>query len=255
MVMQAPGSGCVWITGASSGIGAALAGKLAGDGHDVAISARRQDDLDTLARERGDSLLHAYGLDVTDGNAVAQIAAAIEAERGVIHTAILCAGTYQPITADRFDSFEARRQVDVNLCGVMNCLDPLLRTMLARGSGHIAIVSSLTSRFGLPRACVYGGSKAALVNLAEALRTECQDQGVTIQIINPGFVETPLTRQNRFEMPFLVPVEQAASTIAKGLGTDRFEIAFPWQIDLATRFLRFLPRGLAFALTRRMVAS
>jgi short-subunit dehydrogenase len=154
-----------------------------------------------------------------------------------------------------FDSFEARQQVDVNLCGVMNCLDPLLGTMLARGRGHIAIVSSLTSRFGLPQAGVYGGSKAALVNLAEALRAECQDQGVTIQIINPGFVETPLTQQNGFDMPFLVTVEQAVAKIAKGLGTNRFEIAFPWQMDLATQVLRFLPQGLAFALTRRMVAS
>jgi len=255
MVMANPGSGCIWVTGASSGIGSEVAAKLAQDGHRVAISARNGASLCELAQNHRTMNLHAFELDATDGNAVAQTAAAIEAELGEIHTAILCAGTYKPISAGAFDAMEARRQFDVNIGGALNCLDPLLATMLARGSGHIAIVSSLTSRFGLPNAGVYGASKAGLVNLAEALRVECEAKGVTIQVINPGFVETPLTDQNTFDMPFLVPVDQAATTIVAGLATDRFEIAFPWQMDLATRLLRFLPRRLAFALTRRMVTS
>jgi len=235
MVMANPGSGCIWVTGASSGIGSEVAAKLAQDGHRVAISARNGASLCELAQNHRTMNLHAFELDATDGNAVAQTAAAIEAELGEIHTAILCAGTYKPISAGAFDAMEARRQFDVNIGGVLNCLDPLLATMLARGSGHIAIVSSLTSRFGLPNAGVYGASKAGLVNLAEALRVECEAKGVTIQVINP--------------------VDLAATTILAGLTTDRFEIAFPWQMDLATRLLRFLPRRLAFALTRRMVTS
>jgi short-subunit dehydrogenase len=255
MAMANPGTGCIWVTGASSGIGSEVAVKLAEGGHKVAISARSGESLRNLVREQENTNLHDFELDVTDGNTVTQTAAAIEAELGHVHTAVLCAGTYKPISAGTFDAMEAHRQVDANVGGVLNCLDPLLRAMLARRTGHIAIVSSLTSRFGLPNAGVYGASKAGLVNLAEALRVECEGNGVTIQVINPGFVETPLTQQNTFDMPFLVSVDQAAKTIVTGLATDRFEIAFPWQMDLATRFLRFLPRRLAFALTRRMVTS
>ncbi len=255
MAIGKPGRDCVWITGASSGIGAALAERLAGSGHHVAISARNRDDLDALARQSDGRRLHGFELDVTDGSAVSRMPAAIERKLGAIHTAVLCAGTYRPIPAEAFDAREARRQIDVNLTGVLNCIDPLLGIMLARGSGHIAIVASLTSRFGLPRAGVYGASKAALVNLAEALRVECAGRGVTIQIVNPGFVETPLTGQNAFDMPFLMPADEAARVMADGLETDRFEIAFPWQMDLATRLLRFLPRRLSFLATGRMVRS
>ena len=150
MAMANPGTGCVWVTGASSGIGSEVAASLAGDGHKVAISARSRESLRNLASEQENTNLHDFELDVTDGIAVAQTAAAIEAELGHIHTAVLCAGTYKPISAGAFDAMEACRQVDVNVGGVLNCLDPLLRAMLTRGTGHIAIVSSLTSRFGSP---------------------------------------------------------------------------------------------------------
>jgi short-subunit dehydrogenase len=253
MPIRKPGEGCVWITGASSGIGAKLAERLGDAGHHVAISARSEDELAKLASRHGKGALEPYTLDVTDGKAATQVVEQVEQKHGELHTAVLCAGTYSPIPAGQFDAAEAQRQIAVNLGGVVNCIDPLLERMLKRRAGHIAIVASLTSRFGLPQAGVYGATKAALVNLAEALRVECRGRGVTIQVINPGFVETPLTAQNDFRMPFLVPVEEAADIMAKGLASDRFEIAYPWQMDAATRLLQILPRNLSFRLTRRMV--
>lgn len=254
MALQSPGSnGCVWITGASSGIGEALALHLARNGHRVAISARHGDTLEAVAARAPAGSITGFPVDVTDAGALSATVAAVERAMGPIRCAVLCAGTYKPTAAARFDAAEGRRQIDVNLVGTLNTLDPLLATMLDRGEGHIAIVASLTSRFGLPQAGVYGATKAALVNLAQALRVECRPRGVTIQVVNPGFVRTPLTDRNDFPMPFLVPVERAAAIIARGLAGDRFEIAFPWQMAWATRLLAMLPYRLAFALTRRMV--
>ena len=254
MALPAPSTtGCVWITGASSGIGAALALELVGRGYRVAASARDARDLEALAAQAPRGAIASFPLDVTNHAAVLETAAAIEAGCGTILGAVFCAGTFRPIAADGFDAMAADKQVAVNLGGVLHPLEPLLATMLARGSGHIAIVASLTSHFGLPGAGVYGATKAALVNLGEALHVECRERGVTVQVVNPGFVDTPLTARNDFPMPFLVPVGKAARIIAQGLGGDRFEIAFPWQMAWAMRLLALLPRRLAFAITRRMV--
>ncbi len=247
------GSGCIWITGASSGIGRTLALRLASRGHVVAASARNADALDDLRALPLAGRIVPFPLDVTDAAEVHQTIVAIEEACGPIHTAVLNAGTYQAMGVARFDAAEAKRQIDVNLVGIINALDPLLRSMRGRRCGHIAMVGSLTSRFGLPQAGVYGATKAALINLGEALRVECKTSRVTIQVISPGFVKTPLTDRNQFPMPFLVPVERAAEIIEKGLATRRFEIAFPWQMTLATGLLRCLPRGLAFAITGQML--
>ncbi len=246
-------SGCIWITGASSGIGAAVALELSRRGYRIAASARGEEGLRDLASRAGPGPVSCFPLDVTDHDAVLATARAIEQADGPILGALLCAGTYKPIAAQGFDAREAEKQIAVNFAGVVHALEPLLETMLERGQGHIAIVASLTSRFGLPRAGVYGATKAALVNLAQALRAECRGQGVTVQVINPGFVKTPLTDKNDFPMPFLVPAERAARIVADGMAGNSFEIAFPWQISWATALLARLPRRLAFALTSRMV--
>ena len=246
-------TGCVWITGASSGIGQALALELARRGYRVAASARGADELAELSARAAVGKIAAFPLDVTDHAAVAATVRAIEERFGPILGAVLCAGTYRPVGAVDFDAREAVRQIDVNLGGVVHALAPLLPAMLGRGEGHIAIVASLTSRFGLPQAGVYGATKAGLVNLAQALRAECRGRGVTVQVVNPGFVRTPLTERNDFAMPFLLPATRAAQIMADGLAGDRFEIAFPWQMSWAMRLLSMLPHSLAFALTSRLV--
>ena len=246
-------TGCVWITGASSGIGEALARRLAAQGYRVAVSARSGEALQTLATQAAGGRIRPFAVDVADCAAIAATVSAIEQVCGPIHSAVLNAGTYRPMTVDDFDAVEAQRQIAVNLGGAVNSLAPLLAGMLQRGHGHIVLVASLTSRFGLPRAGVYGATKAAIVNLAQSLRAECHGRGVVVQIVNPGFVRTPLTDRNDFPMPFLVPLERAAERIAKGMTGDRFEIAFPWQMALATGVLRALPDAAALALTRRMV--
>ena len=125
--------------------------------------------------------------------------------------------------------------------------------MQRRGSGHIAVVSSLAGYRGLPTSAAYGASKAALINMCEALRPELDAMGIKLQVINPGFVETPLTDQNDFEMPFLVTVDEATDQIMRGLASDQFEVSFPRSFAFIMKVLRILPNRLFFAVTRRMI--
>lgn len=244
-----------WVTGASAGIGRALALRLAHEGWRIAASARRADELEKLGAEaRGSGgEIRPYPLDVTDRQAVAACVAAIEREFGTIDQSVLNAGTHQPMPATEFSAETMRRLHEINVLGVANGLEALLPRMIARRAGRVAVVASLAGYGGLPSAAAYGASKAALINMAEALRPELLAQGVVLQLINPGFVKTPLTDKNDFQMPFLISAEAAAAAIARGLATDRFEIAFPGTFARLMKLLRILPYSLYFRLTRRMV--
>lgn len=247
--------GLVWLTGASAGIGRALALRLARDGWRVAASARRGDALDSLRQEaRGlPGEIRAFPVDVTDRRAVAACVAAIEREFGRIDLALLNAGTHEPMPADKFSAAIVQRLLDINVMGVANGLEAVLPLLIARGAGRVAIVASLAGYGGLPSAAAYGASKAALINMAESLRPELLERGVVLQVINPGFVKTPLTDKNDFDMPFLISAEDAAEAILRGLKSDRFEIAFPGAFVRLMKLLRLLPYGLYFRLTRRLV--
>jgi NAD(P)-dependent dehydrogenase (short-subunit alcohol dehydrogenase family) len=243
----------IWITGASSGIGRALALRLARDGHRVAASARgagARAELRDEARATGGAI-HAYPLDVTDRPAAASALAGIERELGPIEIAVLAAGTHQPVSAETFEAAGLARLVAVNLLGVGNCLEPLMSAMIARGRGRIAIVSSVAGYRGLPSAAYYGATKAALINLAEALKFDLDRHGVTLQLVDPGFVRTPLTARNEFTMPFLIPAEEAAERIASGLRGSSFEITFPRRFTYLLKLLRCLPYRLYFPLMAR----
>jgi NAD(P)-dependent dehydrogenase (short-subunit alcohol dehydrogenase family) len=242
------GGRVVWITGASSGIGRALALRLARGGDRVAISARRADELHGVARGPAGAALHPFPLDVTDLAAASGTVGAIEQRLGPIDVAVLAAGTHHPVAAEDFSAGDLARLQAVNLQGVANCLEPLIRRMSARRSGRIAIVSSLAGYRGLPSAAYYGASKAGLINLAEALKFDLDRAGVALQLINPGFVRTPLTDRNRFRMPFLIEPEDAAERIARGLGSQRFEIAFPRRLAVVLKLMRCLPYPLYFRL-------
>ncbi|WP_340119519.1 SDR family NAD(P)-dependent oxidoreductase [Pelagibius sp. 7325] len=247
-------SGTVWITGASSGLGAALAGRLARDGQSVALSARSADKLDALAGKcAGPGSLHAVPLDIEDAEATRAAVARIEAELGPIGQAVLNAGTHQPVDPRALKVEDFRKLVEVNLMGTVNCLAAVLPPMLARRRGRVAIVASVAGYRGLPTAAAYGMTKAGLINLAEALRVELAPSGIAVQIVNPGFVRTPLTDRNPFPMPFLMEPEDAAEAFFKGLRSDRFEIAFPRRLVWIMKLLRCLPAPLAFAVTSRML--
>jgi NAD(P)-dependent dehydrogenase (short-subunit alcohol dehydrogenase family) len=243
-----------WVTGAGSGIGRALALRLARDGWTIAASARTVADLEALAAE-APGRIHPYPLDVTDADAALETVARIEDRLGPINLAILNAGTYRRDAADDFDVGAFRATVDVNLMGSVHCLSPLLPRMLGRRSGHIAVVSSVVGYVGLPGASAYGATKAALINLCEALHPQLAAGNVRLSVINPGFVDTPLTQKNDFPMPFLISADEAVDHIMAGLKSRHFEIAFPWKMVLSMKILAAMPARLRLAVTRRMVRS
>ena len=241
-----------WITGASSGIGRALALELAGRGATIVASARSQDRLDALAAEAPPGRIHAVACDITDAPAIARTVAAIEDAHGPIGRAVLNAGTYAPDTADDFSYETFRQTIDVNLLGTAACVAALLPRWIDRKVGHLAIVSSVAGYRGLPRAISYGASKSALNTLCEAMKFDFDRLGLKIQLINPGFVRTPLTDQNDFKMPALMEVDDAARRIADGLDSARFEIAFPKRFVFWLQRLRGMPPALYFPIVRRM---
>lgn len=244
-------SDIVWITGASSGIGRALALRMAREGHRVVASARRAEELEKLRNEAAGAKgsITAYPLDTTKPEDVKSVVAQIEREMGPIATAVLCAGTYEPVLARELTAEKARPVFELNFMGTVNCLEALIEPMRARKAGRIAMVASLAGYFGLPTSAIYGGSKAALINMAEALRPDLSLDGIKLQIVNPGFVKTPLTDKNEFPMPFLMEVDDAVDAFYRGLQSDRFEITFPRRFSLILRLVQMLPYRLSLALT------
>ena len=241
----------VWITGASTGIGAEVARQLAAAGVTVAISARSADKL--AAAASGNNAIKPYALDVTDADAVAKTFAAIERELGPVDLVLAAAGTYSPVSLDTFSPAPFRTMYETNFLGVVNVLSAVLPALRQRKKGHIAWIASVAGYRGLPKAAAYGPTKAALINLAESLKAELEADGVAISVVNPGFVKTPLTQQNDFEMPFLMEVDEAARRTIAGLAAGQFEIAYPRRFVAILKFARLLPYRIYFALIRSAV--
>lgn len=247
--------GRVWITGAGRGLGAALAAEYAAAGAHVALSARSAAQLEEVrASLPQPGCGTCFAVDVTQYEPLARTIEAIE-KAGAIDLAILNAGTYAPMSVEDFSTAGFRDLFEVNVFGVIQCIELLLSPMRARGAGHIAVVASVAGDFGLPYAAPYSASKAALNRICEALRPELEREGVGISIINPGFIRTPLTDKNTFPMPFLIEPDHAAAIIRSGLSRRRFEIRFPWRMGILTRMLGMMPKSLALSLTRRMLRS
>ncbi len=240
----------VWVIGASSGIGAALADDLLRRGARVALSARSSASLEKTAAAQGARAL-ALPLDVTQAEAVAPALQAITDAWGGVDLVVLCAGTHQSLRAWELDAAKARGMVDINLNGVLNCLPPVVQLLLQQKSGGIAIVSSVAGYGGLPTALVYGATKAALINLAETLYMDLAPRGIGVYLVNPGFVKTPLTDRNTFRMPALISAEEAASEIINGFERGYFEIHFPRRFTCWLKLLRLLPYRWYFALVRK----
>ena len=245
-----PEQGCAWVTGASSGIGAAVALRLARDGWRVVVSARGADKLAALAEGSGGRIVP-MAVDLTDRDAVLRAVPAIEAAHGPIALAVLNAGTYKPDRAETFSSADFRMHVEINLMGTAYCLEALLPAMIGAKRGQIAVVSSVAGYRGLPTSIAYRATKAALINMTEALKFDLDRHGIKIQIVNPGFVRTPLTDRNTFKMPALMEVEDAADRLVEGLKRDSFEIAFPRRFTFWLQRLRCLPYKVYFPLVAR----
>ena len=247
----APFEGHVWITGASSGIGRELARRVARTAAHVSVSARSLDKLRSLADECRN--ISAHPVDVADADAVRGVLEQIRSGHGDIDTAILNAGIWRLMDAVDLDADFARAAMLVNYLGVVNALSVLIPAMRARGRGHIVIVASVAGYRGLPKSISYGPTKAALINLAETLRCELEPLGIRVTLVNPGFVDTPMTQSNPFPMPGIVSADAAAATILEGLRARRYEIVFPTWFAAAMKILRIVPNGAYFWLVRTFV--
>jgi NAD(P)-dependent dehydrogenase (short-subunit alcohol dehydrogenase family) len=240
----------VWLLGASSGIGEATAKALHAQGARVFVSARNAQALKAFVQTHPGAV--ALPLDASDAAAVARAAQTVLAA-GPLDLAMYCAGYYKPMRADGFDLREMLRHQEVNYLGALYMLDAVLPAMRARGAGHISLISSVAGYRGLPKSLAYGPTKAALINLAETLYVDLHARGLGVSLVNPGFVETPLTAQNEFAMPALITPAQAATEILAGWQRGEFEIHFPKRFTRWMKTLRLLPYRVYFALARRLV--
>ncbi|MGE5625045.1 MAG: SDR family NAD(P)-dependent oxidoreductase [Bacillota bacterium] len=243
--------GLAWITGGGTGIGRALALRLASHGWSVVVSGRRREPLEETAAQ-APGRIHTWPLDVTDLEAVRRAVPAIEAAHGPIALAVLNAGMYEGVKLDGFKAPVFEAHMRVNYLGVVNSMDALLPSMRERKSGHMVLVASVAGYRGLPLASAYGPTKAALINLAESCKSLFERAGLKISVCNPGFVDTPLTENNTFPMPFLMEVDTAAAALERGIEKGKFEIAFPTRFVLILKFLRALPYVLYFPLIKRV---
>lgn len=240
----------VWIIGASSGIGAATARLLLDKGARVALSARRAAALEAIAADRPGAMV--LPLDMTDAAAVMAARDTLLAQWQGIDLVLTVGGAYQPMRADSFDLAAARRLVDVNLGGVLNCVGAVLPVLLAQRGGGIGIVGSVAGYGGLPKALAYGATKAALINLAESLYLDLRPRGIDVHLINPGFVSTPLTADNDFEMPALMQPDDAAERLVRGIEHGHFHIHFPRRFTNWLRIGRLLPYRWYFPLVHKV---
>ncbi len=238
----------VWLIGASSGIGLATAKALHAAGARVVVSARNADLLQQFVDAHPGA--QAVVLDVADTAAIATAARYVQTQQG-LDVVMYCAGYYQAMRAAELSLPEMLRHMDINYTGALRVLDAVLPELLPQQHGHISFISSVAGFRGLPRSLAYGPTKAALINLAEALHYDVSPHGIGVSLINPGFVETPLVANNDFPMPALITPEKAASEILKGWRKGEFHIHFTKRFTRMLLLLRLLPYRWYFALVRR----
>ncbi|GAA4426052.1 SDR family NAD(P)-dependent oxidoreductase [Acidovorax lacteus] len=243
----------VWLIGASSGIGRATAALLHARGAQVVVSARNAEALQVFVAEHPGS--QALPFDSADRAQVTEAAARVLAQ-GAPDLVCYCAGHYRDQRATEFDLQEMLRHEQVNYLGALHMLDAVLPPMVqaaraGQRAGHVSLISSVAGFRGLPKSLAYGPTKAALINLAEALYLDLHDLGMGVSVINPGFVATPLTAGNDFTMPALISPEAAAQAIVRGWEQGQFEIHFPKRFTRVMKLLRLMPYRWYFPAVRR----
>ncbi len=238
----------VWLIGASSGIGKALAIKLLSHGANVYLSSRKEHLLNEI-KNIYPKAATVLPLDVLDLEQIALQFSKIPE----IDLVIYLAADYSPLSVTSFNAEEVTKIINVNLIGATNISSVVLPRLISQKKGHLSFVASIAGYIGLPHSSVYGATKAALINLAESFYVECKEFGVDISIINPGFVETNLTSKNSFDMPFIMTPEIAANHIIKGFKKGRFDIVFPFGFSLFFRFIRLFPYPIHLRLVKNLV--
>jgi NAD(P)-dependent dehydrogenase (short-subunit alcohol dehydrogenase family) len=246
----------VWLIGASTGIGRATASALYAQGARVIVSARNAIALRDFANahpgtnEQGLPRAVAMPLDAADEGELRHTAAII-LKSSPLDCAMYCAGTYKELRATEFKLQTMLEHQRINYLGALHMLDAVLPHFLARQSGHISLVSSVAGYAGLPKSMAYGPTKAALINLAETLYLDLREHNIGVSLINPGFVDTPLTAQNKFNMPALITPDEAAQAILSGWAKGEFEIHFPKRFTHGMKAINMLPYCLYFPVIKK----
>lgn len=237
----------IWIIGASTGIGAALARHLDQQGAELILSARSEDKLDALNKDlkAGHMVLP---LDIEKPECFKNAFSDFDKKKIKIDSVLFMAAVYDPLSVENIDFVCAKKHIDINLLSAFALLEYLLPHFKQNGSGQLVLCASVAGYLGLPNGQPYSASKAGLISLAETLRTELPKDNIDVKLINPGFVDTPLTEKNSFKMPMMITADKAASHIVKALTARRFEIRFPWLFTSLMRLLSRLPYGLRFLL-------
>ncbi len=242
----------VWLIGASSGIGLACATHLVKLGAKVTVSARNMDLLLSFKRDNPSSMV--AEMDVTRIESISQAFEQVKNHHG-IDVVVYCAGHYLEQNADKFNLQEMMKHNDINYLGLCRVLSFILNPMIAQRFGHISIISSVAGFQGLPKSLAYGPTKAALINLSESMYFDLHGHGIGVSLVNPGFVQTPLTAQNKFHMPALITTDQAAVEMIKGWRKGDFEIHFPKKFTLVLKFLKILPYFIYFKMVAKATQS
>ena len=241
----------IWITGASSGIGKALAIKFAKEGWQVAASARRENLLKEISESNEN--ISSFPLDVTNKENCTNVFEEIKKKYQNIDICFFSTGTWDPKKEKDIDIEQMENVMKTNFFGTLNCIKAVEKYFKDKKNGHISIVSSVAGYRGLPNSTGYGASKAALNNLAESLYFDFGRHNVRVSLVSPGFIKTPMTDKNDFKMPFLKTPEFAAEKIYNGLiNGSGFEIDFPKELTLFLKFLKILPNRLYLYLIKKL---
>ena len=240
----------IWITGASSGIGKALAIKFAKEGWKVAISARRENLLNEIAKTYND--IFPYPLDVTDSKKCELVFNSIKERFKNVDISVFSTGIHDPKSEKSLDLNKVRQIMEVNFFGTINSVNAVYKYYKERKSGQISIVSSVAGYRGLPAGGAYCASKSALTSFTESLNFDMKRKNVRVSLISPGFIKTPMTDQNDFPMPMIKSPEFAAEQMFKGLTKSKgFEIHFPKSFTTIMKVLKVIPNGLYFKILEK----
>ena len=240
----------IWITGASSGIGKAVAIKFANEGWQVAASARRESLLKDLSNQN--SNIYPFPLDVKNESETKNIFQNIIEKFKTINISVFCTGIHDPDSEKKLSSEKIREIMETNFFGTLNCIMAVNTFFREKKSGHISIVSSVAGYRGLPAASGYCASKSALTSLAESLYFDFKRHNVRVSLVSPGFIKTPMTDKNKFPMPMIKSPEFAAEKMFIGLTKKNvFEIHFPLAFTMIMKLLKIMPNWLYFFLIKK----